>query len=346
MPVRLEQAVLDWFANLGEQTGAFRIRRRDAGGDLDGKLSVRPAAGGAAVPVLLEAKQRVTPREVPGIAENARRLFPKATVVLCSPVISPRVAEMCREAGIGYLDSAGNCHIAEPAFFVHVEGRKVERPARSTADPFARKSSRIVRVLLSDPVRAWQIQELAREADVSIGLASRIAHVLREEAWAEIRDGLWHVRAPRALLKSWQDRYRLPERRSLYVMEQPAKVEQRIAQWAASHRSRYALTAFSGAWQVAPMVRHNVMMVYVESPGTSRLDALARHLRAKPVDTGANLSLWVPEDDFTFYQARTVQDRIVVSPLQLYLDLSALRGRGEEAAQEILERELEPQWST
>jgi hypothetical protein len=29
---------------------------------------------------------------------------------------------MCQEAGIGYLDGAGNCHIQGEGLFIHVEG--------------------------------------------------------------------------------------------------------------------------------------------------------------------------------------------------------------------------------
>ena len=67
-------------------------------------------------------------------------------------------------------------------------------------------------------------------------------------------------------------------------------------------------------------------------------------LGAKRVDSGANLVLAVPEDPFVFYQSRTIDDIAVVSPLQLYLDLRKQPGRGEEAAQEILKREIMPTW--
>jgi hypothetical protein len=62
------------------------------------------------------------------------------------------------------------------------------------------------------------------------------------------------------------------------------------------------------------------------------------------VDSGANVVLVVPEDPFVLYQSRTIDGIAVVSPLQLYLDLRKQPGRGEEAAQEILKREIMPTW--
>ena len=62
------------------------------------------------------------------------------------------------------------------------------------------------------------------------------------------------------------------------------------------------------------------------------------------MDSGANLVLVVPEDPFVLYQSRRINGIDVASPLQLYLDLRKQPGRGEEAAQEILKREIMPTW--
>lgn len=47
------------------------------------------------------------------------------------------------------------------------------RPLRSIfAAPL--RASRVLRVLLDDPKRAWQVQQLVRKAKVSLGLASKV----------------------------------------------------------------------------------------------------------------------------------------------------------------------------
>jgi hypothetical protein len=63
------------------------------------------------------------------------------------------------------------------------------------------------------------------------------------------------------------------------------------------------------------------------------------------VPSGANVTLLVPYDSGVFYGARAYDDISVVSPVQLYLDLVSYKGRGEEAAQFLFERVIEPAWS-
>ncbi len=89
-------------------------------------------------------------------------------------------------------------------------------------------------------------------------------------------------------------------------------------------------------------------MVYIDRKveSGSSLKALLRHLDAREVDTGANCTLWITDDPAVFTDAREFDGVKVVSPLQLYLDLKVLAGRGEDAAQEILERELQPLLAT
>jgi hypothetical protein len=53
-----------------------------------------------------------------------------------------------------------------------------------------------------------------------------------------------------------------------------------------------------------------------------------------------NCTLWLTDDPAVFTDAKQIKGVKVVSPLQLYLDLKLLAGRGEEAADEILQKEL------
>jgi hypothetical protein len=341
----LKHEIPTWFADLAKQTEAFGVVNRVQLTNDTFVFELRPTGGRTTIRVLVEAKQRITPREFLALADRFPQTTAKETLVVCSPTISPRVAELCRDRGVGYLDAAGNCHVQAPGLVVHIEGQpNPHRSRRKAVDPFAAKSSRIARVLLSDIHRGWQVQKLAHEADVSLGLTSRIKQALLDEAFVEMRDGLLFVREPQSLLSAWRSAYKLPKRESFYVMDKSQTVESRIATWSAEQGVRYALTAHSGAWRLAPMVRHNLSTVYVEARNETELAPLITELSAKRVDSGANLSIWLPHDQFTFYDAKPTKGFILVSALQLYLDLAQLAGRGEEAAEEIFERELQPKW--
>jgi hypothetical protein len=71
---------------------------------------------------------------------------------------------------------------------------------------------------------------------------------------------------------------------------------------------------------------------------------LALNTQLKPVDSGGNVLILKPYDEGVFSGARTTYDLRSVSPVQLFLDVRSMAGRGEEAAEEILVRELRPSW--
>jgi hypothetical protein len=102
----------------------------------------------------------------------------------------------------------------------------------------------------------------------------------------------------------------------------------------------YALTGFSGAARLAPAVRYQRAMVYIEETEHN----IASILDLKRVPSGANVSLLIPYDDGVFYRTREYEGIRIVSPVQLYLDLIGFRGRGEEAANAILEEVIRSQW--
>lgn len=101
----------------------------------------------------------------------------------------------------------------------------------------------------------------------------------------------------------------------------------------------YALTGFSAASRIAPMVRYQRMTAYVNG----ELEPLAAALNWKPVSSGANVGLLIPYDDGVFYGATNVDGSQIAGLVQTYLDLQNSRGRGQEAA-EAVHKELEKSW--
>lgn len=337
-------AAINWFSDLGEGTGAFQVIDHQADRDFGWRVMIR-LEGGTVVPLRLQGRKRITPRELLGFAQHVNQTSPGETIVLCSERVSPRVAAMCSSLNLGYLDTFGNCHLKCPGLYLHIEGHKPEPAlARRAADLFAPRSSRVSRLLLSDPKRGWRVQELAKEAQISLGLASRVKQGLLDEAYVEFREGRTYVRSPRELLNAWKQHYKAPQSRLFYVMESAVEIEEKIEVWAQTCSRPYGLTGLSGARRVAPMVRQNLVVAYVDLSSRAETEEFTFAVKAKAVDSGANLVIWQPADDYVFHGARRFGGTTVVSSLQLYLDLSVVPGRGEEAAEEILHRELEPLW--
>lgn len=347
-------SAIDWLRQLADQTQAFQIgevvpfhrspSRHDRAGDY--RVSITPR-GASPLHLILEVKARLNPQIAWESLDRLRSASSDGIPTVYCPVISPRVAGMCREAGVSYFDGNGNAHLEAPGFLVHVESQG--RRAKTTrmddgVDPFASKSSRLTRVLLGSPGTLWQVQTIATQAQISIGLASRIKDALLYQRFLEPVGGRFRVLRPRELLEAWADHYKQPATAvPLYLMGSPSEVEDRVARWSEDRKVGYALTQFSGAWRVAPMVRYQRSTIYLAlDPAVTLLDDLINDLGAKRVETGANVSLWPTRDPAVFFGARQKDHMQIVSPVQLYLDLQGQTGRGQEAASEVFAKEIAP----
>ena len=300
--------------------------------------------------ILVEVKPSGEPRHVRDAVNQLLRYRQelrqdKANVymALVAPYISPRSAEACRQAGVGYADLAGNCNLVLGLSVVIREGRpnpyQQKRPLRSV---YGAKATRVLRVLLSDPPRRRKLQALADEAGVSIGLVHKVKSVLWEMEWIESDDTGLYLSRPDLLVADWVENYSIRQNtvHEFYSFDSVADIEHRVASACEVLGARYAFTGFSAGARLAPSVRYKRVMVYV----AAAVERVAAEAGLKPVDSGANVWLIVPYDEGVFYNSRGVEGASVVSPVQAHLDLTCLRGRGQEGAEAILREELAPKW--
>jgi hypothetical protein len=296
--------------------------------------------------IVVEAKASGQPRLAREAANHLLRLLgesPGTYGVFMAPYISPASAGICRKEGIGYLDLAGNCGLCFEKVFIRREG--IPNPfaeRRDLRSLYAAKSARVLRVLLMRNREWWRTQALSEEATVSLGLVASVKNLLRDREW--IVEGFMGFKLSDAssLLKEWSENYTYRKNavRNFYSLKRPEEVEETLAKACAELAIRYAFTGFSAARRIAPAVRGQRAMAYL----TDIPDALLEKVGLKEVDSGANASLMIPYDDGVYYMTRDVDSLRVVCPVQLYLDLRAFKGRGEEAAEAIWKKELSALW--
>lgn len=317
-------------------------------------LIVTAKSPGTKIRFAVEIKSRATPLTTLSVRDQILAMIqalPQPTIpVIFAPTISPRVAEILREQGISYADSAGNCwlHSDDGRLLIERQGFRTERhPTPAAADPFSPKSSRIVRALLSLPSKSWKVRELAEDPDVRVspGLVVKVKRALVEEGYAVERDRRLTLRDPLGLLKAWTQAYSGPaEEVPLYFRGDAAAAEKAISQWCRDKSLPFAAAGFSAAWRLAPEVRYSVAAVYVDDAGfrPTLLDQLSKESGGKRVDTGPNLLLWRPYDESVFAGAVELgkPQQPVTSALQTYLDLRNMAGRGEEAAKAVFDKLL------
>lgn len=268
---------------------------------------------------------------------------PGAYGILAAPYISPKAAEICKAAGVGYVDLSGNCRLSFDRVYIERTGNPNEfARSRELRSLYAPKASRVLRVLLANPGRAWKVQELSNEADVSLGHVSNVKKLLEDREWVSSGKRGLATTAPRELLREWAENYsyRDNEVQDYYSMEGVADVEQQLAAACESEGQRYALTMFSGAARFAVATRYNRVFAYVEGKQAE----IASRVGLKAVPSGANVSLLTPYDEGVFYGMKERDGIYVPSSVQVFLDLSSFRGRGEETAGALLRDVIEVQW--
>ncbi len=327
---------------------------RDVGYDVRATFPL-PSGGNAVFCV--ECKGELRPSQFPALAE---RKFtapgrPKALVpVLALPSVSSRLAELCSERGWGWIDLAGNYQLDVPGM-LHLQ-RLGNPPVRRNPPPTANLSSaeaaRIIRVLLSpqNGGMRWTQRDLRQHCQpkVSLGLVNKVVRHLREEAFIEVgHDGGFRLRDPLGLLAAWRRAYRFDrhQRRTYFSLLAGRRLREALAKLGALTGGHAVYAAFSAAEFQAPHVRQAKTWLFV---GEEFEDKFCEVAEAKPVDSGENIIVLIPDDSGVFSEQAggfLGEPRLpCTNPVQTYVDLCGVGSRGEEAADALLEQHLKPEW--
>jgi len=275
--------------------------------------------------------------------------------VFGAPYLSPRMRELCEKHGWSWYDLAGNCRITVPGV-IHLErtgNAPVQKRPRAVANLSTREAGRVVRALLTPFHAGWnwtqRSMQMHCEPNVSLGLVNKVVQHLRDEAFIEsLPDGGFRLKDPIKLLFAWRDAYRFDqhERLGYFTLLQGKALREALAALDGLTGGFAAYAAFSAADFQAPHVRQARTWFYVARHELERFAELAQ---AKPVDSGENIVVLVPADDGVFFQGDSGlsgEDRLnCTNAVQTYVDLWHCGGRGQEAAEAILEQRLKPEWA-
>ena len=265
--------------------------------------------------------------------------------IFCAPYISSESSEICRCNNVGYFDFSGNCHLSFDNIFVENSGNANQfSEKREMRTIFSTRATRILRVILNDPLKKRITTELASEARVSAGLVANIRKLLRNKEFIqEYEDGGFSLIKPDKLLAEWTENYSFRDNKiyEYYSLDDAMDAEKKLVKMFERKKITYALTGFSGSLRLAPaVIGQNKTMAYI-----SRLEEkLMTEMNLKKVDSGGNVFLVIPYDEGVFYGNIEKDGFNVVSPIQLYLDLKSNRGRGEEAAEFLLKQVIRKLW--
>ncbi|MDR1580049.1 MAG: hypothetical protein LBS35_06800 [Synergistaceae bacterium] len=300
-------------------------------------------------PVLLAFKET---NEVSVFRSVISSLREEASKLDCLPMaglrfIGPVLRQVAKREKVNFLDLAGNFYFRQET--VHIE-RVVDK------NPFTRKiplqnlfspaASRVSRVLLNAPKRAWRLSSLAAEASVSLGMAHKVIEkMLNQEITA--RDGKKIILTDAArLLDAWTEVYPKYKRsaHTFFSMEKtPEALLSKIARKASA--DSFALSFRYGANLAAPFLRGlTTLQFYIKN--NEDIGKWREVLDLHEVESGQNLEIYVPYDLGVFYGVQTLLESVcgrqvpLVSDVQLYLDTLDDSARGEELARRLRETRL------
>lgn len=294
-----------------------------------------------------EIKRLLQPRmareisaQLRGKLVNLNRVYP----VLVTTFLGERTREILKKDNIGYMDLAGNCYLRFNNIYIEkVMDKNPYINKRKLKTTFKPVSSRILRVLLEEPKRTWKILELSRVAKVSLGQTSNVCRWLIDEEYMERnKEGFYSLTSLGKLLDEWAQNYTYTNNKVFvyYSFEQEfEKLIKKIRKISVEEELKYALTLSSGASLVAPFVRGlSTLQMYIS--GSEDLPKWISFLDLRPIESGGNVSLYIPYDEGVFYKMRKVKDIKVVGNIQLYLDLYNYPARGREQAEFLRKKKI------
>ena len=188
-------------------------------------------------------------------------------------------------------------------------------------------ASAIMRTMLNEPGRRWQVKQLEELTGKAIGTVSNVKRFLQDRDWIKEGERGYQLCNIREMLFAWARDYHKKDSRTYecYSLDSLPQLEQKISKWSNEHDRGVVLGGFSAAARYAPTVRYRRAEVYVEQPF---FEEFVKDLELEEVHSGGNILITIPHDETPCMFCRNIHDTPVTSPVQTVLDLLGNKGRG------------------
>ena len=292
---------------------------------------------GCETQVALQVKARANAATAWQLAREADT-HPDIPMLLIAGETTTEAREILQQHGIAVIDGLGHAHIDLPGLLFHLEGHRPRRQTWPTR--LNGKAGVVAQALLVGRERRWQVQELAKEAGVSLGLAHRVLARLADEgvvtAVGSGRNRVRHVTNPAALLDLWaeENTYRSTRTLAYLLAQNPQQLITELGRNLNRGRIGYALTGAAAASLVAPFITA-VPVAEVWVTATAAPEQIFEAAGAEPVVDGPNVAFLQARDDTPLAFREQADGLWVASRFRLYADLRQAPRRGREQADHL-----------
>lgn len=256
--------------------------------------------------------------------------------------VSEGAREFLQEEQIAYHDLSGSLFLSVDETFVLLERPKPKRAKRRAMNVFKGTRAQVLHALFDRPGEWVSGSEIAEDAGVSPATVSETFKDLERREWLEVKgEGPAKRRRlirPDVLLDTWRDSIlasRASKRARYYVPRmKPEDMAHEIK--SGNYYDDFDLE-FTGqfAAQFYTPYLSNVSDLTVRTFGKRTHDWLVTTLDAREVSEGANLVLIDAKPNKNRHRMHDEIERLMASPLQVYLDLLEDRGRSKEMAEHL-----------
>jgi hypothetical protein len=277
------------------------------------------------------------------IVEYAQHLPEGTYLLLVARTTTEEARRLLEEHGIGVIDTQGNMRIKFPGLFLWTEGRlpatregQKEPPVKLTG-----KAGIAVQALLREPQREWQVHDLAKAAEISVGLAHRVLARLDRENLVEVGGAgpkrTRRVKSPTALLDLWAEEMRdrgVKQLRAFRLARDPRTQAQTLSRALTEAKIEHAVTGAAGAARLAPFITA-IPVTDIWVMDTVSLKDVAAATHADVVQEGQNIMLRQAPGDAPLAFRTKVDDIWTADPFRLFHDLRQDPQRGREQADRL-----------
>ena len=299
--------------------------------------------------ILVAYQPLVRPADIPGLVYQLKGRISQeshpAYGVIAADFISDASRDRIRDEGLGTLDRSGNCSIRFDRVLIEVRGNPNQfRTPKENKALFAPKAQRVLRALLSPPLRSWTGTELASVCTISPAWVSAVRKTLFAQEWAKGDRKSIRVRDPRQILKAWaaEDRWKQRTRIQEYasILPKDELCRELVREYA---KGTIAFTRWTAAARRRPVTEIDLVTAYVlETPSAQFIN---NTLMAREVERNGNLQLVLPTDPGVFLVLQEVDGLPLVCDAQIWLDLQGAGNRAEEQAQALWDWEEFGGWN-
>lgn len=310
---------------------------------------------GKPLTLIIEAKKSVYPRDVRQILWQVRQFGAFERIaghdmlvpLLASESISPGAKELLRKERVGYFDTGGSLYVPAQGAYIFIDKPPPKTLEKSVRSLFKGKRAQVLHALLIKHEEWFGVKELAELAHVSSGTASESLSALERFDWLESRgQGPSKERFlanPGALLDEWTrqpagNRQRSERRYYVPSLDTDALME-KLAHLCSAHGAEYAFTREAAAQIYAPFLSSLSRVACRMAPGDA-MDTVLGELNARIVSEGTNLVVIETPSQGEFLFRERIRGIVLVSPVQVYLDLMQGKGRANEMAQHLRQERI------